>query len=58
MKVNFLVGLMILSFAMIYSILGFEYYTRTRALDQGLQQCLVKVDNQVHHIWTKECKQS
>lgn len=49
---------MALSFVTVYSILGFEYYTRHRALEQGLQQCLVNVDNRVHQIWAKDCNQS
>lgn len=56
MKINFMIGLVILSIAIILSVLGKEFYTHQKAVEAGLQQCVVNIDGKNQVIWTKECQ--
>lgn len=58
MKTNFILALVILSLIIILGILGSEYYISNKAIDAGLQECLVTVDGKtVSKHWAKECDQ-
>ena len=55
-KINFMMVLIALCFFTVLGILGTEYWIQQQAIQQGLQQCLVKVgETELSVIWTKEC---
>lgn len=53
--INFMMGLVVLSIAIVLGILSVEFYTQKQAVDAGLQQCLVEVDGKNQIIWAKDC---
>jgi hypothetical protein len=56
MKINFMISLIVLSFITVFGIAGVNYYNSYRAIEQGLQQCVVAIDADTREaIWSKEC---
>lgn len=56
MKINFMISLIVLSFITVFGIAGINYYNSYRAIEQGLQQCVVAIDADTREaIWSKEC---
>jgi hypothetical protein len=56
MKINFMIVLVVLSFFTVIGLTGTNYYNTYRAIEQGLQQCIVAIDSDTREaIWSKEC---
>lgn len=56
MKLNFMIVLIALSFFTVAGMAGINYYNSYRAIEQGLQQCVVAIDADTREaIWSKEC---
>lgn len=56
MKLDFMIVLIALSFFTVAGMAGINYYNSYRAIEQGLQQCVVAIDADTREaIWSKEC---
>ena len=56
MKINFMMTTIGIAFLTVVGILLAEYYTINQAIAQGLQQCVMTVNDTVEVVWTKECQ--
>lgn len=56
MKINFMMTTIGIAFLTVVGILAAEYYTSNQAIAQGLQQCVMTVNDTVEVVWTKECQ--
>lgn len=52
MKTNGMILITATAFFTLLGLMGAEYYTKNKAIDAGLQQCIIDGS----YVWKKECK--